>query len=224
MTIKTINLNKLLKLCMLPENGLISELRDDLRTERNKLNGLKSGGGDFHGPFWSDCKAHVIGALPLKQQTQFRIEAHRPRKRLYEPLCDQFLKWFDQIVRGTNEKVGWSEVHAHNHYPVPGTDLLLKVDNILGIKIGDGANRLIYPYFCESPVLKEDWARVGLWLMGEALDNQSPIQIEILDVLRARSFSGASLFLKGNEEAIFKRRYAEIVEKWTALRPEYGLH
>lgn len=223
MTIKVINLNKLLKICALPENHLIGALRDDLRTERNKLNGTKSGGGDFHAPFWSDCKAHVIGALPLTQQTQFRIEDHPPRKRLYEPLCDKFLEWFDQIVRGTNEKVGWSEVHAHNHYPVPGTDLILKVDNIMGIKIGDKATRLIYPYFSEEPILQERWARVGLWLMGEALENESPVELEILDVLRARSYSGAKLFPKGDEELIFKHRYAEIVERWTALRPEYGL-
>jgi hypothetical protein len=223
MTIKLINLNKLLKLLAIPDNGLTSALRDDLRSERKKLDGEVAGGGDFHAPFWSDAKAHVIGILNLLRQTEKRIQSHSGRKRLYPLLASGFLSWLDFLKRGTNAKIGWSNEHAHNHYDIPGFELTVKVDNILGLKIGDDNHRLIYPYFSEFPILSERWARVGLWLMSEALQEYSITDLEILDVLRGRSYSGASLFLKGDEESIFYDRYADILAKWLELRPEYNL-
>jgi hypothetical protein len=102
-------------------------------------------------------------------------------------------------------------------------DLTLKVDNLLALRIGEEKFRLVYPYFSETPVLYERWARVGLWAMSEALPNYSLTDIEILDVLRARGFRGSRLFLKGDEEALFSRRYAEILKEWDGLRTEYGL-
>ena len=97
----------------------------------------------------------------------------------------------------------------------------MKVDNLLALQIGDDGHRLVYPYFSEQPVLQPRWARVGLWLMSEALADFSMVDMEILDVLRARSYSGRSLFLRGDEEAIFATRYAELVDEWARLRPEY---
>jgi uncharacterized protein (DUF779 family) len=82
---------------------------------------------------------------------------------------------------------------------------------------------LVYPYFSEEPALTETWARVGLWLMSEAFTTFSITDMEILDVLRGRSFGGGSLSLRGDEETRFQRRYAEILEAWKEMRPEYGL-
>ena len=223
MTIKVINLNKLLKLCALSENGLISAVRADLRAERDKAQGQDGGGGDFHGPFWSDAKMHVMGAVNLTGQTLLRIDRHAGRKRLYPLLEKGFLTWFDEVRRGTNQTVTWMPESVHNHYEIPELGLTVKVDNLLGLKIGPDKHRLIYPYFSERPILSEKWARIGLWLMAEALQTFSITDMEILDVLRGRSYSGATVFMQGNEEAIFTGRYAEIVDLWHELRPQYGI-
>lgn len=223
MTIKVINLNKLLKLCSLPENLLISELRDDLRTERDKLRGKKKqGGGHFHYPWWDAAKDHAIGLCDLSEQTELLVEISSRRKRLYPLLTEGFLGWLDRLSRSTNQTISWSEEKVHTHYVVPGMELTVKVDNLLALKLGLESHKLVYPYFTEDPVLTDRWARVGLWLMGNALSEYDRAGMEILDVLRGRSFSGASLFLKGDEEAIFERRYADILKRWEELKPEYG--
>lgn len=224
MTIKVINLSKLLRLCALPENRLIGELRDDLRKERDKLLGKKKrGGGHFHYPWWDAAKGHALGLCDLPEQTAVLVEASDQRKRLYPLLTEAYLRWLEYLRRSTNQPLSWSEEQVHTHYAVPGMDLTVKVDNLLALKLGEDHHKLIYPYFCEEPILSERWARVGLWLMRDALSKYDPVDMEILDVLRSRSFSGGSVFLKGDEGAIFSSRYDIIRSKWTELHPEYGL-
>jgi hypothetical protein len=223
MTPKTIHLNKLLKLFQLSVRQLTSALRGELRNERDKLVGLKEGGGDFYGPFWSDAKLHVRGIIDLRIQTGARIEASKQREQLYPKLTAGFLAWFDELKRKTNKRVGWHEARVHNHYPFPDLDLTVKVDNLLALRIGDDDFRLVYPYFAKEPILSERWARVGLWAMGEALSEYSLTDMEILDVLRGRSFRGSRIFLKGDEEALFARKYAEVIYEWDDLRAEYDL-
>jgi hypothetical protein len=224
MTAKTLHLGKLLKFFGLIEQPLITELRKELRAERKKLNGIKSeGGGDFHVAFWSDAKLHVIGIHDLIAQTETRIDVSPQRRRLYPLLADGFLEWLNRLKRSTNERVGWREGSVHNHFEIPDFELTLKVDNLLCLKIGDERYRLIYPYFSEKPILSEKWARVGLWLMSEALPDHDIADMEILDVLRGRSFAGGSTFLKGDEEMLFAQRYRDILTDWDALRPHYNL-
>ncbi|MEQ1882502.1 MAG: hypothetical protein ABL878_16210 [Burkholderiales bacterium] len=223
MSIALLHLNKLLKLAALAENKLISAIRDDLRSERRKVLGLSSGGGDFHTAFWSDAKGHVIGVVDLPSQTAMRIEGNPTRKRLYPELANGFLNWLDLLRRSTNRGIGWSPESVHNRYEVPGLGVTVKVDNLLGLRIGDDQHKLVYPYFSEEPVLEDRWARMGLWLMREALPNHDIAQMEILDVLRSRSFSGDRLFLTGGEEALLARRYGEIATIWENLRVEYGV-
>lgn len=223
MSIQIINLNKLLRLCALRENVLISELRSDLRGERNKQLGIETGGGHFHHPWWTVAKLHVVGEANLREHLPLFLETNRSRRRLYPLLTDAFLKWFDELRRSTNARLTLIEERVHNHYPVPGLDLTVKVDNLLGLRIGGDAHRVIYPYFSEDPPLSEKWARVGLWLMHDALVGFQIARMEILDVLRSRSFKGDSLALKGDEEAIFKQKYLKMLELWRELRPDYGL-
>lgn len=224
MTAKVINLNKLLKFLSLTDQALITELRKELRAERRKLDGTAGeGGGDFHVPFWSDAKIHVIGVFDLLRRTVERVEASKQRQRLYPLLAQGFLSWLDRLKRATNERIGWHEGNFHNHHDIPELDLTLKVDNLLCLRIGEDRYRLVYPYFSEKPPLSERWARVGLWLMSEALPDHSLTDMEILDVLRGRSYSGASLFLKGDEEALFENRYREVLNEWDGLRSHYGL-
>ena len=221
MTIKIINLNKLLKLFSADDRTRISELRSDLRSERDKLNGVRNGGGHFHYPWWNAAKLHAVGKADLKSETEALVEISAQRARLYPLLTKGFLEWLERLRRSTNQQIGWTEEQVHTHYVVPALELTVKVDNLLALKVGEDRHKLIYPYFSEKPVLPERWARVGLWLMGEALSEFDRTDIEILDVLRGQSFSGAQVFLRGDEESIFAAQYLEILRSWEALRPEY---
>lgn len=227
MTIRLINLNKLLQLCGLPENELVSELRKDLRKERDKLLKIKkSGGGHFHHPWWNAAKLHMLGVLDLEQETEILVEEKnqkRQRKRLYPLLTQGFLSWIQYLRRNTNQEFSWTEDKVHAHYTVPGENLTVKVDNLLALKWGAAGHKIVYPYFSENPVLDERWGRVGLWLMQEALEDYSPADMELLDVLRGQSFSGSSIFLRGDEEVIFRRRFSEIENLWENLKDYYGL-
>jgi hypothetical protein len=220
MAIDIMHLNKAMKLCALQEQALTSAIRRELREERRRLD-AEGGGGDFYSPFWSDAKSHVVGIVNLNTATESRIAVNGRRYRLYPLLRDGFLQWFEELRRSTNERIGWMEERVHNHYPVPGLELVLKVDNLLGLRIGTERHRLVYPYFAEAPALSQRWARIGLWLMSEALPNFSVTEMEILDVMRGRSFSGQTLFFRGDEEAVFAARYNEICNEWERLRPEY---
>lgn len=227
MTIRVINLNKLLKLCALPDNKLVGEIRTELRNERDKLLKIKkSGGGHFHHPWWTAAKHHTLGLVDLEEMTEILVEdknQKRQRKRLYPLLTAGFLRWLEYLGRSTNQKIVWTEDKVHTHYSVPGYDLTVKVDNVLALKWGDDGHKIVYPYFSEQPQLVERWARVGLWLMQEALPKAAPADIEILDVLRGRSFGGSTMVLRGDEEAIFQRRFEEIEAIWEELKVEYGL-
>ena len=223
MSIQIINLNKLLRLCTLPENKLITELKADLNAERKKLDGQKSGGGHFHHPWWDVAKDHVIGEADLSESLPYLVAAGINRDRLYPMLTEAFLSWFDEFRRSTNMAIGISEEEVHKHYVVPRLGLTVKVDNLLALRLGHDSHRLIYPYFSEWPALPQDWARVGLWLMRDALVEFDITQMEILDVLRSRSFRGSSVFLRGDEEAIFAAKYRHMLSLWTEFRPLYGL-
>ncbi|VVT10158.1 hypothetical protein [Erythrobacter sp. EC-HK427] len=223
MSKKTIHLSKILKFFALPENKLISELRTELRRERDRLDGSDEGGMDFYTPFWADAKDHVKGKAQLTELTTIRVEASGQRKNLYPKLCAGFLKWFDGLKRATNETVGWSDAKFHKHVEFSDMALVVKVDNLIGLEIGKDKFRLIYPYFAKAPPLSEQWARVGLWMMTEAFPDLSIVEMDVLDVLRGTGFRGANLSLKGNEEFLFRSRYEEILQMWNELRPEYGL-
>lgn len=223
MSIQIINLNKLLRLCALPENELISELRDDLRNERNKKLGKKSRGGHFHHPWWDVAKDHVVGRDDLPATLPSLVAGGKNRDRLYPLLTEAFLRWLDAFRRSTNLPISVSEEEVHNHYPVPGIQLVVKVDNLLALRLGHVGHRLIYPYFSEKPPLVEKWARVGIWLMANALPKFDVAQMELLDILRSRSFRGSSLLPRGDEEAIFKAKYLQMLGLWNDLRPEYDL-
>jgi len=117
----------------------------------------------------------------------------------------------------------WQNEEVHTHYVVPELELTVKVDNLLALTLGGDHHKLIYPYFSETPALSERWARVGLWLMGEALSDFDLTCMEILDVIKGRSFAGSEIYLKGDEGSLFSLRYSAIMELWESLKPEYDL-
>jgi hypothetical protein len=223
MSIRDIGLGRLLKFLASDEKSTISLLRGELRSERRKELEASSGGGDFYVPFWADAKAHVSQGLDLEVLTRLRIAELKQRKVLYTLLTERFLEWFDDVKRGSNSLIGLADAEAHTRHAVPGFDLVIRVENNLVLDVGFGHLRIVAPYFAKSPRLTPTWARVGLWLMSEALADFDITEMEILDVLAGRSYEGRSLALKGDEQAIFEARYTELLAIWLELRPYYNL-
>ncbi len=221
MSLSSISLKKLLQLCGAGESQLVSEVRSDIRLEIRKQQGETSGGGDFHPPFWKDAKDFVFKSSDLHEATDQRIVADNNKKRLYPELRNGFLSWWDKERMATNEKIGALENKIHNHYSVPHFDLILKVDNLLGLRVGDEISKVVYPYFPEVPALTPKWARVGLWLMEQALSEFSITEMKILDVIRGQDYSQKTHPLIGNEQETFDVRYSEILELWNDLKKEY---
>jgi hypothetical protein len=198
-------------------------LRDDIRRTIKKQSGapkVKGKGGDFYVPFWADAKQHVRGKLDLRKQAQTRIDANRGRARLYDLLVEGFLSWWEERRRLRNEPFTVLEENIHVRFDLEGLGAV-KVENTLSIRVGDDGRRLIYPYFIEDPALSDEAARLGLWLMSRCVATYDVDQIRILDVIRGRTFSVLDTPLTGDEEAIFRKRYAELQQDWQRLRAKY---
>lgn len=221
MSIKKIHLRKLLKAFALPENKLTSMLRQDIRLEISKENGTNEGGGDFHGPFWSDAKDFALNGADLPLNTEARIQSNRARKRLYPELLSGFMNWWNNKRRWRNEDIEPYTTNIKAQFEIEGVGGVVKVENFLGISIGDNLNRLIYPYFAETPELTEQNARMGLWLLSVAFPKNNIEDFRILDVLRAKTYSIEDCPLSGTEQRDFTYRYRQIVDRWQELRHEY---
>jgi hypothetical protein len=219
MSLEKITLRRLLQLFYLPPNKLQSELRKDIRLEVKKRNG-EDGGQGFYTPFWADAKNHVARKSNLKERTEARIAAnHRTRSRLYPLLTTGFLKWWDEKRRWRNEEFNFlSNVSAQYHFEQIGT---VKVENLIALHVGDEFDRLVYPYFNEIPVLSEEGARIGLWLMHETLSNYQIEDLRILDIQRSQSFGTIDVPLKGNEREVFTANYSRVLREWKKLWEQY---
>lgn len=220
MSLEKIHLRKLLKILFLPPNQRRSELRKDIREEINREAGEDAGGGDFYAPFWADAKAHVFGTIDLYDAVDARIAVNGRRDNLYPRLREGFLLWWNKRRRWTNEPFRLGRP-LKTHFPFPGLDAVVKVDNILSVRDALGAERVVYPYFSPEPVLSEDAARLGLWLLVRAFPTIPPEEFRILDVIRGQTFSLDKLPLRGSEEGDFLRRYSRTINEWRVLRDEY---
>jgi hypothetical protein len=220
MTIRSINLRKLLQFCALDERQTLSALRKESYQDRRRAERLQEGGGDFFAPFWSDAKSFVTHGLNLHEATDDRIIKNRLRARLYPILKDGFLQWWEAQLRGTNQLLVPLEDSIHARIRLDNLDITVKVDNLLSLQVGQHYHRLVYPYFCEHPVLSGQWARVGLWTMTRALPHIDPQEMHILDVQRARSFSLLQHPFKGNEEDILTLRCEQLLQIWHEIEAD----
>jgi len=221
MSLQKIHLRKLLQIICASEAKRVSLLREDIRNDIHREISEDEGGGNFHVPFWADAKGHVAGRLDLITQTKFRIEKNPRRGRLYPRLQDGFLLWWNEKRRWKNEPFEQVLDSIKALYPVPELDSVVKIDNTLAFKVGDRSERVIYPYFSEEPSLPDEGARVGLWLLGEALRPHKIENIRIFDVLRSKSFSTVDVPIRGDEQNIFLSRYAEAIKQWEKLKDDY---
>lgn len=87
----------------------------------------------------------------------------------------------------------------------------MKVENLLCVRDGLQIEHVVYPYFSPEPELSEQAARLGLWLLIQALSTVAAEEIRILDVIRGRTFSIDRYPLRGDEEDEFQRRYDAVL-------------
>ncbi len=222
MALDKIHLRKVMQYLAMEPKKRASAIRADARAVvRNERAPKRSRGGDFHSCFWADAKAFASGDLDLRTQTEDRIEVSWQRKRLYPMLQDGFLRWWNEKRRWINEEITAlpDTIGApHDFVDLGGR---IKVENVLALKVGENGRRFIYPYFSEAPPLNSEVARLGLWLMQQALQQYEVREMRILDVLRGEAYSIQDQSLIGNEGLIFVERYAKMVADWRTLLAEF---
>jgi hypothetical protein len=221
MSIKNIHLRKMLILMYAPRNRLVSILREDIRTDISKETGTQGDGGDFHQAFWSDAKAHAMGLGDLPTLVKRRVAASQQRRRLYPLLSKAFLVWWNEKRRWINEPFRAVDRRINARFAIGEIDVIVKVDNLLAVEFDDRSHRLVYPYFDELVPLSEDAARIGLWVMTQAISREPPSSFRILDVLRSKSFTIDDVPLQGDEERVLLTKYMHVLSEWTRLREEY---
>jgi len=220
MSIDVISLRKLMQLMLASDGRRTSLLRSNITAELRRERNGPSDGGDFHSPFWADAKAHVGGAVNLREATPARIRADGKRARLYPLLTEGFLQWWEERRRRRNEPIQVTQAQIKGRVALEGLGVV-KIENNLGFSIGDNGYRVIYPYFCEEPELRNDVARVGLWAISQALPTYDLDDLRIIDVLRSTSFSTSECPFRGTEGDEFRAEYARLLARWQELREEY---
>lgn len=199
---------------------LRADIRNDLRRGHRAEGEGGDGGRDFYVPFWSDAKQHVRGFSDLRTETAGRVEASAQRRRLYPMLSEGFLRWWEERRRRRNEPFTLLERPVRGRAVIEGLGVI-KVENNLSFQIGDDGLRIVYPYFCDEPELTVDAARMGLWLMSQALPDFRVEDMRILDVVRGISFSIEEAPLTGAEEAELRAHYRLLLTRWNELRATY---
>lgn len=219
MSLERIHLRKILALMYLDDRSRRAALRKDISEDRRGAS-RDSGGGDFHTAFWADAKLHARGEGDLTALTEVRVAANNRKRRLYPLLNEGFLRYWNERRRWINEPFHVLNRSVRARYLVAQLGCTIKVENIFSVQMTDDSLRLIYPYFAEHPELQEEAARIGHWVMGQALPNYDPRGFRILDVLRARSFRAEEHPPRGNEEAIFLLRYRQLLSERQKLEEE----
>ncbi|MGC1469653.1 MAG: hypothetical protein WA793_09755 [Sphingorhabdus sp.] len=220
MSLQLIHLRKLLRIMYSAENRRVSMLRADIRDEIAREEGESPGGGDFYGPFWFDAKNHVFGIDDLHRATTERISRNERRRILYPQLRDGFLLWWNQRRRWTNEPFQAADApKTRIHFE--SLDAVVKIDNILAVRDARGEVRYVYPYFSPDPELSDEAARLGLYVLSQALPDINPLQFRILDVIRGRTFSTDRNPFLGDEERLFLSRYQNLLNQWHELWDDY---
>jgi len=220
MSIEKIQLRKLLRLFYATDPKRRSILRADIYGDIKKEadeDEDEDGGGDFHVPFWADAKRHVDGAVDLLSQTKMRIEKNERRRNLYPQLAAGFLKWWNEKRRWRNEKFIFIK-DVKGRVQFPKLNGIVRVENLLPLRIDGQFARIVYPYFSDVPVLPDEGARLGLWLMHEALPNYPLEDLRLLDVLRSKSFGIIDVPLHGDERHLFEVKYESVLSEWKKLK------
>lgn len=218
MSLEKIHLRKLLQLIYATPAKRRGSILSDIGSDARKLLSPDSSGGDFYGPFWADAKDYVAGKSDLREQTKGRIAANKSRQRLYPLLTDGFMRVWTEKVRWRNEEFAFLPTSVKAQLPIDELNATIKIENVVAVKIWNGANRVIYPYFSEEPILPNDGARLGFWALSEALPEFKIDDLRIIDVLRGSYFRPDDVPLQGNEREALVQRYGDLLAEWKKLR------
>lgn len=101
---------------------------------------------------------------------------------------------------------------------IPELGAAVKIENTASVKLWDGSNRIIYPYFSEEPALPKDGARLGFWALWEALPGYAPSDFRIIDIQRRSYFRPSEIKFTGHEKDEFLGMYKAIIDLWIRLR------
>lgn len=221
MSLDRVHLRKLLCWFYADRAQRIRMLREDIRLQLSKEAGMSpAGGGDFYAPFWADARDHVIGQADLHDRVESRIELNPRRARLYPLLRDGFLRWWNVKRRWRNDDFTLVSESVHGRFQILNLGEV-KVESVLAVDLGAGSYRIAYPYFSEEPALPEEGARLGLWLLSQALPHYRTEHLRMLDVLRGNSYGEVDVPLRGDEAELFASKYQALQEEWVKLRSEY---
>ena len=127
--------------------------------------------------------------------------------------------WSDKI-QWRNDRFEAYPVGIKARYEIPELRATIKIENLVAVKIPDGTSRLVYPYFSEVPSLPTEGARLGLWMLQEALKDFRPEDFRILDILRRAYFRPREVLVEGNERELLIQKYDEVLNEWRKLRDE----
>lgn len=221
MTVHHPHLRKALCLTQLNGSALDGELRADIRNALRREVGEAAGGGDFHGPFWSDAKRSAFDELSLPQATESRIERSRQRQRLYPLLQAGFLAWWRPFRAQRNEPLRPFREELRGCFELPNSGIEIKVHSLLSLSAGDSFHRFIYPYFTEDPALGEEWAAYGLAALTNAFPEFDEDCFVLLDVLRGHAWTYSNCTVPDDSLAQFDARYQHVLNRWSELRRDY---
>jgi len=216
MSVDKIHLRKLLQLFEAEPRQRRSLLRADIRSDLRKSAGGK--GGDFHVPFWADAKDHVAGVGDLIEKTKSRVETNATRKRLYPLLADGLLSLWSEKMRWRNEEFDFVPTSVSARFSIEELGAIVKVENVVAVRLRDESCRIVYPYFSERPALSSEGARLGFWATKEALPDFAIEDMRIVDILRRSYFRPSENQLRGDERAVFIAKYANVLREWRRLK------
>jgi hypothetical protein len=220
MSIEKINLRKLLQLLFADAKLQRTLLLQDIGQDRRKASRPKGAGGDFYTPFWSDVKDHAAGISDLSEQAELRIAANATKARLYPLLRDAFLDMWREKIRWRNEPFEFVPESLKAQLAIQKLGALIKIENTASVQVWDGTHRIMYPYFSEAPALPTEGARLGFWVLQQALPNYPLGEFRIIDFLRRSYFRPAEVGMIGDEERQLIQRYDALLKLWRRLRDE----
>lgn len=218
MTIEVIHLRKLLQIFFADAKQRRSLLLEDIRAVRRKQETGSVGGHDFYAAFWADVKRHARGEGNLNQLSAARAAANPSRYRLYPILAAHFEYMWREAIRWRNEPFEILSGSIKGRLPIPGTSGIVKVESAVGIQTGDGAHRIVYPYFSETPALPEEGIRLGFWALNKAIPRYPLDTFRIVDFHRRKYWRPSDVSMLGNEGETFTAMYRQLLSEWTALR------
>jgi hypothetical protein len=221
MSMEKVHLRKLLQVFYASQRERRRILVADIRNDLAKADGADNG-GDFYGPFWADAKNHVAGQSDLREQTASRIQGNKNRARLYPLLTESFLNLWNEKMKWRNEKFETYPISVSAQLPINELNAIVKIENVVAVRIPDGSSRIVYPYFSESPELPIEGARLGLWALKEALSDFRAEDFRIIDVLRRSYFRPLETPLQGNERGLFVQKYDVVLKEWRKIRREFS--